>query len=307
MADIDDPMGQLSGGGGGRGVGGGGGSSPTSSYTGTLSDHLISPPKNLTVKLANNGASLLVTFTSQQSLAFQVNKAAWYRLYYLSAREVSQTSASAFYDTLHGLLVFPADKRHWVTDVPVASGDVTTYTTSITPYLYGGWFYASGVNAAGYEGFTTTPGAPLPIALAYAAPLTEVKNQAVSISSVSTINGLKYGNINVSWTSNNTDTIVASGGAGGVTIVPSKYVQIYVSNYAKSGTVWEGPVYLNSPVGSTSNTFTFPLACDDGTGGYPDPGAHAVTFYFVSLSPSYSHRPDPTGAPSAALATGVHS
>jgi hypothetical protein len=89
--------------------------------------------------------------------------------------------------------------------------------------------------------------------------------------------------------------------------IPTKYVQIFISNYANKGQLWEGPTYTHSPIGGTTNTGTYTMECDDGTGGFPAPGAHAVTLYFVSLSASYSHRPDPTGAPSVVLATGVHS
>lgn len=247
------------------------------------------PPLNLQVANAPGG-NFLVTLTNQANVANNWYKSIKYRIYYLNLLEVAATDLAANVPRI----VYAPGKRHWVQDVPVTPGQYTKFTLDSTPYLAGGWFYASGINATGFEGRTCSP-CPLPIALSYVAPTTEVTAQTVT-KAISQINGLNYATLTFNWTSVND-------GSG----IIAKRVQIFMSNYNKSGQVWEGPTYTTSPMNGIVNSGTWLLPCDDGTGGFPNPGAHSVVFYFVSLSSSYSHRADPTGAPSATLASGVHS
>lgn len=283
--------------------GGGGFSGGTGGGLSDVGNRGVAPPKNITIASMNNGAQFLVTLTNGDIVANTRDKATWYRIYYLNAREVSSYNVT---NAVPNPLVTPTTypfqpgtgvtgKRHFVVDVPVATGNVTTVTVSSAPYLNGGWFYAIGVNSVGTEGGQLTNPVPLPIALSYSAPDTEVTN-VLAPWAVVTYNGLKYAQFSFSWKTNT-----------GAVLFPTKYVQIFISNYNNDGLLVEGPVFNTSTVGGATSTGTYLLECDDGTGGFPSPGVHAVTLYFVSLSASYSHRADPTGAPNVILATGVHS
>ena len=49
------------------------------------------------------------------------------------------------------------------------------------------------------------------------------------------------------------------------------------------------------------------LECDDGTGGFPNPGAHNVKLYFVSVSSAGVRRSDPLSSPNVTITGGIFS
>ena len=254
------------------------------------------PPSNITIVPVPLSAALPSSWTV--TVFGLANPKQWsvptlkFRIYFISATEVAQYAGNP----LH----FPPGKnsglRHYVTDVPAVAKSTQFTLQANATYLVGGWLYGYGVGADGSEG-QFCPAVMLPIGGTAGIPGFEVGSPSASLSIFTGSDTFKYATISLQWTTSSTDPLVTT----------TKYVQIYIQNYINDGLVREGPMYGCTTLRSFLNVGSFVLECDDGTGGFANPGAHSVTLYFVSLGNTYQHRSDVTSAPSVVLASGIHS
>jgi len=269
------------------------------------------PPSNLTIQrypaLSPGGfggsgtqaalpTAFIVTMYPPRTVTSSIFATVRYRLYYISANEQFQTMGVTPNGVVTQRMPSQAGPHHWVQDV-AASNQPVVVTVAAAPYLVGGWFYAVGLDSNGTESTTSTAVVPLPIAQYVGVPTKEVTSPAISLTQY--ISGShQYANVKATWTSDATQT-------GTVAAIGTAYVQLYINNFANNGLLWEGPYFSAPASANTTGTGTFVLETDRGAGGFPDPGSHNVTFYFVSVSQAGVRRPDPTSAPSVVVSGGI--
>jgi hypothetical protein len=290
---------RLSGGGGGAGDGSGSGI------------NLCMPPSNMTITRypavapgtyggtnvttqAGPPTAFLVTLGPPVKLGVARVPTISYRIYYLSVNEVHQTSGNPD-PNLDQSFVGPRlyGVRHPVPpDIP-ASGNPVTVSIPALQYLAGGWFYAVGVNSAGFESAMSTSMVQLPVVGYIGIPANEVSGQNATMTRL-TVAGLRYAIVTCSWTSSTVLPVT----------VGTAFIQIYINNFQNLGVTWEGPTFPAPVSASATGKGVFTIEQDDGTGGLPAPAGHNVTLYFVSVSQSGVRRPDPTGAPAKVLTGG---
>src|ERR1700682_1188767 len=252
------------------------------------------PPANMTVQAIPPSApnKFLVTLIKNGTLT---HPTVLFRVYYLSAAE--------YYGVNNQPPLLTANKlkslSHFVFDLK-GPGQQASFTVPVDAYLAGGWFYAVAVGSDGTEG-PGTGFVALPLFFATGVPIHEITspNYVPWFAGTSRIgpDGLHYRDIIVTWLTAafNPDTTGA------------RYIQIYVQNYANMGQLWEGPQFNNPQRSSFVGKGIFTLECDDGTGGFPNPGAHNVKLYFVSVSSAGVRRTDPLSSPNVTITGGIFS
>jgi len=251
------------------------------------------PPANMTIKVSPPPPAFPITITVTLRLLKapgSQNQPTTFRLYYVNAAEYRLDSGTPGPITPAVL----ASVRHYVTQISMSNQE-QSFDIAAAPFVSGGWLYALAVGADGTEGFGTFF-VTLPFFFSQGIPQDEITSPNHTPTSPFTgPDGLRYREIPVSWITSSQNPAT----------VGAKYIQIYVQNYDDNGDLWEGPVFNNPNQASKVGHGKFVLECDDGTGGFPNPGPHNVTLYFVSVGPDGQRRPDPLSAPSSVIVGGI--